>query len=76
MSQEKVNQYKESKKSRKDVARKEKQKAKVAKLVAGVVGAILVIWLGYSAVVTVQNAQGPTVTVDTNAVTEYVNGLK
>lgn len=75
MSQEKVNQYKESKKNRKEIEKKAKQKSQITKIVAGVIGAVLVIWLGYSAVVTIQNAQGPAVTVDTTAVTEYVNDL-
>ena len=47
----------------------------ITKICVGVVGAVLVAWLGYSAVVTIQNAEGPAVTVDTTAVTEYVNGL-
>ena len=76
MSQEKVNQYKESKKNRKEIVKKEKQKALATKLGLGVVGLALVIWLGYSAVVTVQNAEGPAVTVDTSAITEYVSGLE
>ncbi len=76
MSQEKVNQYKESKKNRKEAVQKEKQKALFTKLGLGVVGLALVIWLGYSAVVTVQNAEGPAVTVDTSAITEYVSGLE
>ena len=75
MSQEKVNQYKEAKKNRKEIMKKDKQKAMIAKVIAGVAGAVLVAWLGYSAVVTVQNAEGPAVTVDTTAVTDYVNGL-
>ena len=75
MSQEKVNQYKESKKNRKEIMKKDKQKAMITKVIAGVAGAVLVAWLGYSAVVTVQNAEGPAVTVDTTAVTDYVNGL-
>ena len=75
MSQEKVNQYKEDKKNRKEIMKKDKQKAMIAKVIAGVAGAVLVAWLGYSAVVTVQNAEGPAVTVDTTAVTDYVNGL-
>ena len=75
MSQEKVNQYKESKKNRKEIMKKDRQKAMIAKVIAGVAGAVLVAWLGYSAVVTVQNAEGPAVTVDTTAVTDYVNGL-
>ena len=76
MSQEKVNQYKESKKNRKEIAQKAKQKSMITKVCLGVVGAALAIWLGYSAVVTIQNAEGPAVTVDTTPVTEYVNGLK
>lgn len=75
MSQEKVNQYKEAKKNRKETAKKEKQKSMITKIIVGVVGAVVVIWLGYSAVVTIQNAEGPAVTVDADAVTEYVNGL-
>ena len=76
MSQEKVNQYKESKKNRKEIAKKAKQKSMITKVCLGVVGAVLVAWLGYSAVVTIQNAEGAAVTVDTTAVTEYVNGLE
>lgn len=76
MSQEKVNQYKEAKKNRKEIAKKEKQKAMAAKIGVGAVLVILIAWIGYSAVVTVQNAEGPAVTVDTSAVTEYVNGLE
>lgn len=76
MSQEKVNQYKENKKNRKEIEKKAKQKAMITKICAGVVGAALVIWLGYSAVVTIQNAEGPAVTVDTTAVSEYVNNLE
>ena len=76
MSQEKVNQYKENKKNRKEIAKKAKQKSMITKISVGVVGAVLVAWLGYSAVVTVQNAEGPAVSVDTTAVSEYVNGLE
>ena len=76
MSQEKVNQYKENKKNRKEIEKKAKQKSMIAKVVAGVIGAVLVVWLGYSAVVTIQNAEGPAVTVDTTAVSEYVEGLE
>ena len=75
MSQEKVNQYKENKKNRKEIAKKEQKKAKVTKIVAGAVAAVIVLWLAYSAVITIKNAEGPAVTVDTTAVTEYVNDL-
>ena len=76
MSQEKVNQYKENKKNRKEIEKKAKQKKMITKICAGIVGAALVIWLGYSAVVTIQNADGPTVTVDSEAVSEYVTNLE
>ena len=76
MSQEKVNQYKESKKNRKEIMKKQKQKSMAIKIGAGVVLVALIAWLGYSAVVTIQNAEGPAVTVDTTAVTEYVDGLE
>lgn len=76
MSQEKVNQYKENKKNRKEIAKKEKQKALIGKICAGVIGALLIVWIGYSAVITIQNAEGPAVSVDTTAVSEYVNGLE
>lgn len=76
MSQEKVNQYKESKKNRKETVKKEKQKALLTKIGVGAVLAVLVAWLGYSAVVTVQNAEGPAVAVDSSAITEYINGLE
>ncbi len=75
MSQEKVNQYKEAKKNRKEIEKKAKQKALYVKVIGGIVAAILVVWLGYSAVVTIQNAEGPTVSVDTTAISDYVNDL-
>ena len=76
MSQEKVNQYKENKKNRKEIEKKEKQKSMITKICAGIVGAVVVVWLGYSAVVTIQNAEGPAVTVDSSAISEYVTNLE
>lgn len=76
MSQEKVNQYKEAKKNRKEAVKKEKQKSLFTKLGLGIVGLALIVWLGYSAVVTIQNAEGPAVSVDTSAMTDYINGLE
>lgn len=76
MSQDKVNQYKESKKNRKEAVKKEKQKALLTKICAAVVGLAIVVWIGYSAVVSIQNAQGPAVTVDTSAVTEYLDTVE
>ena len=76
MSQEKVNQYKENKKNRKKKKKKAKQKSMITKICAGIVGAVVVVWLGYSAVVTIQNAEGPAVTVDSSAILEYVTNLE
>lgn len=75
MSQEKVNQYKEEKKNRKENVKKEKRKSTLMKLCAVIVLAAVAGWLVYSAVITVQNADGPAVTVDGSAVTDYVSGL-
>ena len=55
---------------------KEKQKSLFTKLSLGLVGLALIVWLGYSAVVTIQNAEGPAVSVDTSAMTDYINGLE
>ena len=76
MSQEKVNQYKENKKNRKEIEKKAKQKSMITNICAGIVGAVVVVWLGYSAVVTIQNAEGPAVTVDSSAISEYVTNLE
>lgn len=76
MSQEKVNQYKEAKRNRKEIAKKEKRKALVMKVCASAILILIGAWLVYSAVVTIQNAEGPAVTVDTAAITEYVNGIE
>lgn len=75
MSQEKVNQYKEQKKNRKEIIKKEKRKALISKVCVAAVLLVVAGWLVYSAVVTVQNAEGPAVTVNTSALTEYVNNL-
>ena len=56
--------------------KKEKQKAMLTKLCVAVVGLAIVVWLGYSAVVSVQNAQGPAVAVDTTAITEYLDTVE
>lgn len=76
MSQEKVNQYKEQKKNRKDIVKKEKRKAMLMKVCACAVLLLLAAWIIYSAVITVQNAEGPEVSVDASAVTEYLEGVE
>lgn len=76
MSQEKVNQYKEAKKNRKEIAKKERKKALAMKICAVVILLLIGAWLVYSAVVTVKNAEGPAVTVDPAPITEYINGIE
>lgn len=76
MSQAKVDRYKEEKKNRKANQAKAKRNALIAKISGGVVAAALIVWLGYSAVVTYQQSvNGGTVTVDTTALDEYTSGL-
>lgn len=76
MSQEKVNQYKEGKKNRKQSVKKEKRKTALIKLCGLLILLALIVWIGYSAVMKVQNAEGPAVTVDPTAITEYVEGIE
>ena len=47
MSQEKVAKYKESKANRKELMKKEKQARQVRRVVAGVICAALLGWVGY-----------------------------
>ena len=49
MSQEKVDRYKKEKANRKQIMRKEKMANLLRKCVVGIVGLILVGWIGYSA---------------------------
>ena len=76
MSQEKVNQYKESKKNRKESVKKDKQKAMLTKVCIGVILLVLIGWIGYSAVMTVKNSEGPSVVVNTTAIDEYVSTVQ
>ncbi len=76
MSQEKVNQYKEEKKNRKSTVKKEKTKSLLLKVCAGAVVLLLGVWIVYSAVDKVKNSQGPDVTVDASALTEYLETVE
>ena len=49
MSQEKVDKYKKEKANRKQIMRREKMANLLRKCVVGIVGLILVGWIGYSA---------------------------
>ncbi len=75
MSQEKVNQYKESRKNRKAEIAKSKRKGFAAKLAAVLVLVAVCGWLGYSAVITALDIEPNEVAVDTTAINEYVTSL-
>lgn len=75
MSQEKVNQYKEEKKNRKAIVKKEKRKSMLMKVCASVILLAVAGWIVYSAVITIKDAEGPAVTVDGTAISDYVDTL-
>ncbi|MGN0335410.1 MAG: hypothetical protein ACI4DV_07110 [Lachnospiraceae bacterium] len=75
MSQEKVNQYKESKRNRKEEIARNKRKGLLMKIVAGLILAAICGWLIYSVVLTLQTAEGPEVTVDTTAIDDYYESV-
>ena len=76
MSQEKVAKYKEAKANRKEIMKKEKRARRVRKIVAGVVCAAVVGWVGYSAVAYYQeNKPRLDVEVDYSAIDEYTATL-
>ncbi|MCD7956492.1 MAG: hypothetical protein LUG93_12255 [Lachnospiraceae bacterium] len=81
MSQEKVDRYKEEKKNRAKIIKKEKRQWMLTKLGMGLVAVLVVVWVGFS----VYNYTGtsgdsttvdlPTYTVDTAALDDYLNTL-
>ena len=48
MSQEKVDRYKQEKANRKQIMMKEKRQNALRKCIVGLVGILLVVWIGYS----------------------------
>ncbi len=76
MSQEKVAKYKESKANRKELMKKEKQARQVRRIVAGIIGVVVLGWVGYSAVTYLQeNQPRQEVEVDYSAIDEYTETL-
>ncbi len=72
MSQEKVNKYKEEKANRKEIMKKEKARHLMRRCVVGVLGLVLVAWLGYSAYNVYQESQPKeSIAVNYDAITEY-----
>ena len=76
MSQAKVDRYKEEKKNRKEIIRKEKSKQLARRAVVSLLGLALVGWLGYSAYNMYEtNKPKDTAEVDYTAVTDYQETL-
>ena len=76
MSQEKVNQYKEAKKNRKETVKKEKRNAKITKICAIALVLALVAWIGYSVVDSMKGNEEVPVTFSTVAPEEIVNTVE
>ena len=76
MSQEKVDRYKKEKANRKQIMKKEKAVNALRKCIVGVVGLILIGWIGYSAYGTYENSRPRgEVQIDYTAVNELQNRL-
>ena len=81
MSQEKVDRYKKEKANRKQIMRKEKMANLLRKCVVGIVGLILVGWIGYSAydLVTREDPDAEqevvTTEMDVTALNDYLSSL-
>lgn len=79
MSQAKVDQYKKQKANRKKEMRKEKVERTLVGIGAVIIAAAICVWIGYSIYRTANstNTDGSasTVSVNTSAVDDYLNGL-
>ncbi|MDO4621626.1 MAG: hypothetical protein Q4B22_01605 [Eubacteriales bacterium] len=80
MSQKKVDYYKEQKKNRKAIMRREKMRTRLAVSACVIVFAALVIWFGISVVGNYRanaeaNAEAVTTELDLSAIENYSNSL-
>ncbi|MBQ6843660.1 MAG: hypothetical protein IJO60_03370 [Agathobacter sp.] len=76
MSQAKVDKYKQEKANRKEILAKEKRNKKITKFCAGVVVALLAVWIGVSTVDAMKaNRPVETIYCDITAIDDYINGL-
>lgn len=81
MSQAKVDRYKEEKKNRAKIIKKEKRQLLAMKLGASVVAVALVAWFGVSAYLGFQSedatttAEKTTYTINTSAIDEFLTDL-
>lgn len=78
MSQEKVNRYKEEKRNRQQIMKKERRKSFMLKLGGGVVAIALVGWIGFSAYLQINNPKtgsGSTYAVDTKSLDDFLTDI-
>lgn len=80
MSQAKVDRYKEEKRNRAQIIKKEKRQWMATKAGLSLVGLVLVVWVGFSVYNTVTSPDGtvtdkPTYTVDTTALDDFMSEL-
>ena len=79
MSQEKVDRYKEEKRNREKIMKKEKRDGLAVKLGMSVVALALVAWIGASVYYALNapdpNAELPTYTVNTSSLDDFVQNL-
>lgn len=82
MSQAKVDYYKEQKRNRKKIMKKQKMENFLLKVCGIVLGAAIVVWIGYSAVKMTGTKSADTTTettnyvLDTSALDSYMSGLE
>ena len=81
MSQEKVNRYKEYKKNKTKILKRQKMVRRAEVLIAAVVACIFVAWFGWSIYRSVSHSSAtpaaPVVTeIDANAYSDYISGLQ
>ena len=75
MSQAKVDKYKQDKKKRAQIMKKQKRNAMIAKIAGGIVAVVLVCWIGISIYNVVNPETSSTYTVDAAALDDYLNQL-
>lgn len=80
MSQEKVDRYKEQKRNRDKLIRKEKREWMVTKLALLLVAVVLVVWVGVSAYGIIQSGDStvtelPSYTLNTTALDDYLDAI-
>ena len=84
MSQAKVDRYKEEKRNRQQIMKKQKREWMLMKLCGGLLAALVLVWVGFSAVQSFRGtdatennttAETESYTVNTGALEDYINSL-